>query len=82
MATNSRSIHEDAKIQKIVSTKSGSERTYYAIEVPSTELVFIEPETSADLAVLERLSNTQEYIPQLTLHIRGKKNLFSANDLA
>jgi hypothetical protein len=82
MATNSRSIHEDAKIQKIVSTKSGSERIFYAIEVPSTELVFIEPETSADLAVLERLSSTQEFIPQLTLHIRGKKNLFSANDLA
>lgn len=82
MATNSRSIHEDAKIQKIVSTKSGSERIFYAIEVPSTELVFIEPETSADLAVLELLSSTQEFIPQLTLHIRGKKNLFSANDLA
>ena len=82
MATNSRSIHEDAKIQKIVSSKSGSERIFYAIEVPSTELVFIEPETSADLAVLERLSSTQEFIPQLTLHIRGKKNLFSANDLA
>jgi hypothetical protein len=45
-------------------------------------LVFIEPETSADLAVLERLSSTQEFIPQLTLHIRGKKNVFSANDLA
>jgi hypothetical protein len=82
MASNSRSIHEDAKIQKIVSKKSGSERTFYAIEVPSTELVFIEPETSADLAVLERLSSTQEFIPQLTLHIRGKKNVFSANDLA
>lgn len=82
MATNSRSIHEDAKIQKIVSTKSGSERIFYAIEVPSTELVFIEPETSADLAVLERLSSTQEFIPQLTLHIRGKKNLFTAKDLA
>ena len=82
MATNSRSIHEDAKIQKIVSKKSGTERTFYAIEVPSTELVFIEPETSADLAVLERLSETQEFIPQLTLHIRGKKNLFTAKDLA
>jgi hypothetical protein len=82
MATNSRSIHEDAKIQKIVSKKSGSERTFYAIEVPSTELVFIEPETAADLAVLERLSSTQEFIPQLILHIRGKTNLFSANDLA
>jgi hypothetical protein len=82
MATNSRSIHEDAKIKKIVSKKSGSERTFYAIEIPSTELVFIEPETSADLAVLERLSTTQEFIPKLILHIRGKTNLFSANDLA
>ena len=82
MATNSRSIHEDAKIQKIVSKKSGSERTFYAIEVPSTELVFIEPETSADLVVLDRLSETQEFIPQLTLHIRGKKNLFTAKDIA
>ena len=77
MATNSRSIHEDAKIQKIVSKKSGVERTFYAIEVPSTELVFIEPETSADLAVLEKLSQTQEFIPELMLYIRGNKNIFS-----
>ena len=82
MANNPRSIIEDAKIQKIVSKKSGTERTFYAIEVPSTELVFIEPETSADLAVLDLLSETQEFIPQLTLHIRGKKNLFTAKDLA
>lgn len=81
MASNSRSIHEDAKIQKIVSKKTGTERTFYAIEVPSTELIFIEPESSADLAVLEKLSATQEFIPQLTLHIRGKKNIFSATDL-
>lgn len=81
MATNSRSIHEDAKIQKIVSKKSGTERTFYAIEVPSTQLIFIEPETSADLAVLSNLSETQEFIPELTLHIRGNKNIFSAKDL-
>ena len=81
MASNSRSIHEDAKIQKIKSNKLGVERVFYAIEVPSTELVFIEPESSADLAVLEQLSQTQEFIPQLTLHIRGKKNIFSAKDL-
>jgi hypothetical protein len=81
MATNSRSIHEDAKIQKIVSKKSGTERTFFAIEVPSTQLIFIEPETSADLAVLSNLSDTQEFIPQLTLHIRGNKNIFSAKDL-
>lgn len=81
MATNSRSIHEDAKIQKIVSKKSGTERTFFAIEVPSTQLIFIEPETSADLAVLSSLSDTQEFIPELTLHIRGNKNIFSAKDL-
>jgi hypothetical protein len=81
MATNSRSIHEDAKIQKIVSKKSGTERTFFAIEVPSTQLIFIEPETSADLAVLSNLSDTQEFIPELTLHIRGNKNIFSAKDL-
>lgn len=81
MATNSRSIHEDAKIQKIVSRKSGTERTFFAIEVPSTQLIFIEPETSADLAVLSDLSDTQEFIPELTLHIRGNKNIFSAKDL-
>lgn len=82
MATNSRSIHEDAKIQKIVSKKSGTERTFFAIEVPSTQLIFIEPETSADLAVLSNLSDTQEFIPELTLHIRGNKNIFSAKDLS
>lgn len=81
MASNSRSIHEDAKIQKIVSKKSGTERTFFAIEVPSTQLIFIEPETSADLAVLSNLSDTQEFIPELTLHIRGNKNIFSAKDL-
>ena len=81
MATNSRSIHEDAKIKKIVSKKSGTERTFFAIEVPSTQLIFIEPETSADLAVLSNLSDTQEFIPELTLHIRGNKNIFSAKDL-
>lgn len=82
MASNSRSIHEDAKIQKIVSNKSGTARTFYAIEVPSVELLFIEPETSADLAVLDKLAETQEFVPQLTLHIRGKKNFFTAKDLA
>lgn len=82
MASNSRSIHEDAKIQKIVSKKSGTERTFYAIEVPSVELLFIEPETAADLAVLENLAATQQFVPQLTLHIRGKKNYFTAQDLA
>lgn len=81
MASNSRSIHEDAKIQRIVSNKSGTERIFYGIEVPSTQLIFIEPETSADLAVLEKLSQTQEFIPELMLHIRGKKNIFSAKDL-
>lgn len=81
MATNSRSIHEDAKIQKIVSKKSGIDKTYYAIEVPSTQLIFIEPETPADLAVLENLSASQEFIPELQLHIRGNKNIFSAKDL-
>lgn len=80
MATNSRSIHEEARIQKIVSNKTGTERIYYAIEVPSTELVFIEAETSADLAALERFSVTQEFIPQLTLNIRGKKSIFSLNE--
>lgn len=81
MATNSRSIHEDAKISKIVSKKTGVDRTYYGIEVPTTKLIFIEPETSADLAVLENYAQTQEFIPQLTLHIRGNKNIFSAKDL-
>lgn len=81
MASNSRSIHEDAKIQRIVSKKSGTERIFYGIEVPSTQLIFIEPETSADLAVLEKLSQTQEFIPELMLHIRGNKNIFSAKDL-
>ncbi|AXH75759.1 MAG: hypothetical protein [Inoviridae sp.] len=81
MASNSRSIHEDAKIQRIVSKKTGSERIYYGIEVPSTQLIFIEPETAADLAVLEKLSQTQEFIPELMLHIRGNKNIFSAKDL-
>ncbi|AXH77050.1 MAG: hypothetical protein [Inoviridae sp.] len=81
MASNSRSIHEDAKIQRIVSNKSGTERIFYGIEVPSTQLIFIEPETSADLAVLEKLSQTQEFIPELMLHIRGNKNIFSAKDL-
>jgi len=82
MATNSRMIHEDAKIQKIVSKKSGTERIFYGIEVPSTQLIFIEPETSADLAVLDKLAATQEFIPELKLHIRGNKNIFSAKDLA
>jgi hypothetical protein len=81
MANNPRSIIEDAKIQKITSNKTGVERHFYCIEVPSTQLLFIEPETSADLAVLESLSQTQEFIPQLTLHMRGKKNVFSAKDL-
>jgi hypothetical protein len=81
MANNPRSIIEDAKIQKITSNKTGVERVFYCIEVPSTQLLFIEPETSADLAVLDRLSQTQEFIPELTLHMRGKKNVFSANDL-
>lgn len=81
MASNSRSIHEDAKIQRIVSNKSGTKRIFYGIEVPSTQLIFIEPETSADLAVLEKLSQTQEFIPELMLHIRGNKNIFSAKDL-
>ena len=81
MASNSRSIHEDAKIQRIVSNKNGTERIFYGIEVPSTQLIFIEPETSADLAVLEKLSQTQEFIPELMLHIRGNKNIFSAKDL-
>jgi hypothetical protein len=81
MANNPRSIIEDAKIQKIISNKTGVERVFYCIEVPSTQLLFIEPETSADLAVLENLSQTQEFIPQLTLHMRGKKNVFSAKDL-
>ena len=81
MATNSRSIHEDAKIQKITSKKTGVERVFYGIEVPSTQLIFIEPETSADLAVLERLAETQEFVPELKLHIRGNKNIFSAKDL-
>ncbi|MEG2937100.1 MAG: hypothetical protein RR812_01705 [Vagococcus sp.] len=81
MANNPRSIIEDAKIQKIISNKTGVKRIFYCIEVPSTQLLFIEPETSADLAVLENLSQTQEFIPQLTLHMRGKKNVFSAKDL-
>lgn len=81
MASNSRSIHEDAKIQRIVSNKTGVERVFYGIEVPSTQLIFIEPETSADLAVLEKLSQTQEFIPELMLHIRGNKNIFSSKDL-
>lgn len=81
MASNSRSIHEDAKIQRIVSNKTGLERIFYGIEVPSTQLIFIEPETSADLAVLEKLSQTQEFIPELILHIRGNKNIFSSKDL-
>lgn len=78
MATNPVTTINDAKIQKIVSTKTGTERTFYAVEVPSTQLVFIEPENSVDLAVLEKYSQTQEFIPELVLQMRGKKHVFSS----
>lgn len=81
MANNPVTTIQDAKIQKIKSTKSGSERIYYAVEVPSTQLLFIEPESSADLAVLDDLAEKQCFVPELTLHLRGRKNMFSSKDL-
>jgi hypothetical protein len=82
MANNPVTTIQDVKIQKIKSTKTGTERTFYAVEVPSTQLLFIEPESSADLAVLDDLAEKGSFVPELTLHMRGKKNMFSAKDLS